>query len=48
MKVKYGRDPVSDEDLSFFKEYQDKLDARLKNDWGRRVFYHEKYLKKSF
>ena len=48
VKVKYGRDPVSDEDLSFFKEYQDKLDARLKNDWGRRVFYHEKYLKKSF
>ena len=48
VQSKYGNVPVSDEDLQLFQDYRDRLEDRLKNDWGKRRYLYSKYIRRDF
>ncbi len=48
VQSKYGDVPVSDEDLQLFQDYRERLEDRLKNDWGKRRYFYSKYIRRDF
>jgi|GEM_PF-583395 len=48
VRSKYGDVPVTDEDLQLFQDYRNRLEDRLKNDWGKRRYLYSKYIRRDF